>query len=50
MRYKMKVIVLKQEAYFIGKIDDIIKYLTELQGQYTTINEYINDKQSQLKN
>lgn len=44
----MKAVVLKKEAYFIGKIDDIIAYLNQLQTEYKTVKEYIDAKQGSL--
>ncbi|NLK21723.1 MAG: hypothetical protein GX308_06495 [Epulopiscium sp.] len=44
----MKAIVFKNQFTCVGKIDEIISYLTELELQYKTIQEYIDDKQRPL--
>lgn len=45
----MKAIIIKNQFTCIGKIDEIIAYLTELQSQYKTVKEYIQDQQKFLR-
>jgi len=46
---KMKTIIIGNQLTCIGKINDIIIFLTELQNHYNTIKEYIEDKQKILR-
>lgn len=45
----MKNYVYKKESICIGKMDEIIKYLSYLSLHYTTIQEFIDSKQNILK-
>ena len=45
----MKAIVTENQFTCVGKIDEIISYLSDLQNQYKTIKEYIYEKQKFLR-
>lgn len=45
----LKAIIKNNQLTCIGKITDIIYFLTEIQAQYNTVKEYIDDKLKILK-